>query len=48
MLSTAEPPRRVHVPLPGRAYDVLIGPGLVAGAGTRDRRASAAAAARSW
>ena len=27
------PPRSVHVPLPGRAYDILIGEGLVARAG---------------
>ncbi|WMS41605.1 3-dehydroquinate synthase [Acuticoccus sp. MNP-M23] len=33
MLKTSETPHRVHVPLPGRAYDVAIGPGLISGAG---------------
>jgi 3-dehydroquinate synthase len=31
----AEPTARVHVPLPGRAYDILIGYGLLAEAGPR-------------
>jgi 3-dehydroquinate synthase len=31
----ADEPIRVHVPLGARAYDILIGPGLLAGAGAR-------------
>jgi 3-dehydroquinate synthase len=31
----ADEPIRVHVPLGARAYDILIGPGLLAGAGPR-------------
>ncbi|MHB2168357.1 3-dehydroquinate synthase [Alsobacter sp. R-9] len=32
---TAPPPETVHVPLPGRAYDIVIGSGLIGSAGER-------------
>ncbi len=35
MTATATAPETVRVDLPGRAYDILIGPGLVHAAGTR-------------